>query len=162
MNIIIENIQNKSNIENELESLIRKTCIECLKAEKFQYNVEISILITDNEQIKKMNKEYRDIDNATDVLSFPMTGIKDGKFDTPLQPYDFDNGNLLLGDIVISFEKACQQANEYGHSIEREVAFLISHGIFHLLGYDHETPQEEENMISKQNAVLESMGLKRR
>jgi len=162
MNIIIENIQDKKEFTNDIEALIKKTCEECLKAEQFQYEAEISILIVDNEQIREMNKEHRNIDKATDVLSFPMTDIEEGKFNAPLQVYDFEDGNLILGDIVLSLEKAYEQAAEYGHAIEREIAFLISHGVYHLLGFDHESEAQEKIMMYKQDKVLASMGLERK
>lgn len=162
MNIIIENMQNKKEFTDNIETLIKRTCEECLKAEQFQYEAEISVLIVENEQIKEINKEHRNIDKATDVLSFPMTDIEGGKFNTPLKAYDFEDGNLILGDIVLSLEKAYEQAEEYGHSIDREIAFLISHGVYHLLGFDHETEEQEKVMMDKQEKVLAAMGLERK
>jgi len=107
----------------------------------------VSITFTDNESIRELNREYRDIDRATDVLSFPM---------------DDEGDDVVLGDIVISLERAKEQAIEYGHSLEREISFLCVHSTLHLLGYDHETGEEDEKeMFMKQEEILKILGQNR-
>lgn len=120
--------------------------------------MEISLYFTDNEEIHRLNKEYRGIDRPTDVLSFAMDETVEG--DAFMVPAEADEPHLL-GDIIISTEKADEQSEEYGHSKEREVLFLFSHGLLHLLGYDHQTPEEEAVMIGKQEAVLGALGFTR-
>lgn len=117
--------------------------------------VEVSVTIVDNEQIHQLNKEYRQVDRPTDVLSFPLW--------EPDEEWVIDEEEewVPLGDIVISLPKAEEQAREYGHSIEREVGFLAVHGFLHLLGYDHETKEEEKEMFTKQEAILNQVGLHR-
>ncbi len=110
--------------------------------------------LVDNERIRGMNAEFRGIDRETDVLSFPL-GDEEG-FEV-----DPDTDAILLGDIVISLERANAQAEEYGHSFKREVAFLITHSLFHLLGYDHMTEDEEKEMFAKQEKVLQKLGITR-
>ena len=122
-----------------------------LRYEKFDRSAEVSVTVVDNEAIREMNREHRKIDRATDVLSFPM-------FDE-----DFDDGeDAILGDIVLSLEKAVEQSEAYGHSLKREVAFLTVHSVLHLLGYDHEEGKAEESeMFEKQEAILAIMKLTR-
>ena len=137
----IENEQEKLEFIPVYEELVKKAVEGTLKYEGFDNDCEISVTFTDNENIRELNKEYRDIDRETDVLSFPM---------------DEDD---MLGDIVISLEKAKEQAEEYGHSIEREISFLCVHSCLHLLGYDHETSEEDEReMFAKQEEVLKEIG----
>lgn len=137
----ITNEQEKIEYKLEYEELIKKAVEETLKYEEFETDCEISVTFTDNENIKMLNKEYRDIDRETDVLSFPM------------------DESDMLGDVVISLEKAKSQAEEYGHTMEREIAFLCVHSVLHLLGYDHETGVEDEKeMFGKQEAILCQMG----
>jgi len=159
--IVIENIQNKINYTDEMKELIEKVVHESLANEKFEFENEVSITFVDNEQIREINREYRNIDKPTDVLSFPILDITNGKINTEIHEYDMDEGRLLLGDIIVSLEKALEQSKEYGHSFERELAFLISHGMYHLLGYDHMNEQDEKMMMAKQEKVLEKLGLKR-
>ena len=137
----IDNEQEKIDFIPEYEELVKKAVEGTLEYEGFDNDCEISVTFTDNENIRELNKEYRDIDRETDVLSFPM---------------DEDD---MLGDIVISLEKAKEQAEEYGHSIEREISFLCVHSCLHLLGYDHETSEEDEKeMFAKQEEVLKKIG----
>lgn len=120
--------------------------------------MEISLYFTDNEEIHRLNKEYRGIDRPTDVLSFAMDETVDG--DDFMLPLDKGEPHLL-GDIIISTEKSDAQSEEYGHSKEREVLFLFSHGLLHLLGYDHQTPEEEAVMMGKQETALAAVGFTR-
>ena len=122
----------------------------------------VTITYTDNENIRKLNAEYRDIDKATDVLSFPMLYFKDGTpIDSIEEEADPDTGLTYLGDIVISVERAREQAESYGHSFEREMGFLTAHSVLHLLGFDHITDAERAVMEKKQSDILNNMGLTR-
>lgn len=145
----IENEQDKIEVLQEYETLIKKSVEETLKFEGFDGDAEVSVTFVDNEEIKEINKEFRDIDKETDVLSFPMEE-------------EFSGGKCILGDIVISLEKAKSQSVEYGHSFERELCFLCVHSTLHLLGYDHVTSNEDEKeMFSKQEEILKQMGMER-
>ncbi len=133
--------------------LIRKACNATLSYEGFTDNVQVDVSIVDDEIIRGMNRDYRNIDSSTDVLSFPLG--EDGMYDT-----NPENGALMLGDIVISYEHALSQADLYGHSLEREVAFLTVHSMLHLLGYDHVNGGLEQTIMrEKEEAVLELLGL---
>lgn len=159
--VYIENEQAVIKWQERLAVLLKDILIQCLKDESIDRGCEVNILLTDDESIRQINKEHRNIDKATDVLSFPMADMKNGEILSDEGDVDMDEGLLLIGDIVISVQTAHKQAIDYGHSFERELAFLTAHGAFHLLGYDHMTKKEETIMISKQEAVLEKMGLKR-
>jgi probable rRNA maturation factor len=161
MDIQIENMQDKIEVTARMTELIRKAVETSLELEKFNVPSEVSILLMEDCGIREINREHRKIDKPTDVLSFPMVEMHDGKIISHEGDFDLEEELLLLGDIVISLETAKRQAEEYGHSFERELAFLTTHGVFHLLGYDHMEPEEEENMIGKQEKVLDLMGLKR-
>jgi probable rRNA maturation factor len=113
---------------------------------------EVSVVLTDDSEVRRLNRQYRGIDRTTDVLSFSQ---REG------EPWPEDEPGALLGDIVISMDRAQEQAREYGHSLAREVAFLAVHGTLHLLGYDHQTPVEEQEMMAKAEAVLAGLGLTR-
>ncbi|MCH5205433.1 MAG: rRNA maturation RNase YbeY [Oscillospiraceae bacterium] len=145
--------EQKLPLPEDIEKLIEDCAREALNEEEIAEDAELSVTFTDNENIRKLNNEFRKIDRETDVLSFPLG---DESFEV-----DPDNDAVLLGDIVISLEKARSQAEEYGHSFRREVAFLLTHSLFHLLGYDHETPDEEKEMFEKQERVLERLGITR-
>ena len=125
----------------------------------------MNLLLTMNDQIREMNREFRGIDRATDVLSFPMIEYEvPGEFDfleEEEECFDPESGELVLGDIVISKEKVVAQAEEYGHSIEREYAFLIAHSVLHLTGYDHIEEAERTVMEAKQREILELLGITR-
>ena len=139
----------------DIEHLIEICTAAALEEEGIDDTAEVSVTLVDNEGIRELNREHRDIDRETDVLSFPL-GDDDG------YEIDPDNDAIMLGDIVISLEKAAQQAEEYGHSYRREVAFLITHSLFHLLGYDHVNSEEEEKiMFGKQEKVLDKLGITR-
>ncbi len=150
------NDQDKENVTSELRCLVKAAIYSALAYEDFQCSTEVSVTFTDNEGIREINREHRDIDSATDVLSFPMMS-EDGDCDI-----NMGNEAIILGDIVISLERAREQAKELGHSYTREVAFLTVHSVLHLLGYDHVTSEEDERiMCEKQSAVLDCMGIKR-
>ena len=136
------------------EELIKKVINETLHYENITDNVEISFSIVDNREINEINKKHRNIDSATDVLSFPL-------IDFNIENLPADGSTVYLGDIIISIERAYEQAKEYGHSIERELGFLTAHSMLHLLGYDHMIPAEEKVMFKKQEDILNNIGLKR-
>ena len=134
---------------------IKKAAKAALAYEHFPKDTILSITFTDNEGIRALNNEYRHKDSATDVLSFPMYTMRNG--DVPE-----DDMAAELGDIVLSLERAGEQAVEYGHSFERETAFLTVHSVLHLLGYDHETsPEDEADMFRRQREIMQELGLPR-
>ena len=137
-----------------------------LDQEGCPYETEISLLVTNNFEIREFNKDNRGINQETDVLSFPnidyvTPSCFDGLEDAEADFFDPDSGELILGDIIISAEKVKEQAKEYGHSEKREFAFLIAHSMFHLCGYDHMEKEEEAIMIEKQESVLTYLGITR-
>lgn len=153
--VLINNNQNKVKLPVGLRLLVKKCCQAVLAYENFGHDAEVSVSFVDNNDIRKLNKIYRDKDKSTDVLSFPLGegGV-----------YDINNetGACLLGDVVISMETAVKQAYIYGHSLEREVGFLTVHSMLHLLGYDHETSSlDAANMNEKQEIILEKLGVSR-
>ena len=151
----LSNEQEKMTPPEDIEHLIEICTAAALEEEGIDDTAEVSVTLVDNDGIRELNREHRDIDRETDVLSFPL-GDDDG------YEVDPDNDAIMLGDIVISLEKAAQQAEEYGHSYRREVAFLITHSLFHLLGYDHVNSEEEEKiMFGKQEKVLDKLGITR-
>lgn len=159
--ITIENEQNKVEISEKITDIIEAAIVLCMHKEHLEQDYEVSVIIIDDDGIREINREHRNIDKSTDVLSFPMVEFKDGELISDEGDYDMDEELLFLGDIIISAETAMRQSLEYGHSFEREIAFLTAHSCFHLLGYDHMTKEEEEVMINKQEDVLSEMGLKR-
>lgn len=136
------------------EKLIEKVISASLEYENIKKNAEVSFTLTDNKTIHELNMKHRGIDRPTDVLSFPLIDFNTEKIEDI-------SGTIYLGDIIISIEKALSQAEEYGHSIERELGFLTAHSMLHLLGYDHMVPEEEKVMFKKQEEILEIIGLKR-
>ncbi len=153
--IYFTNDQDKLPITYKLKMLVRRAVDATLSFEGYENDCEVSVTFTDNEHIHLLNEQYRGVDRPTDVLSFPLTDFN-GEGDEPA----IDAPMVSLGDIVISLEKAAEQANEFGHSFERETAFLTVHSMLHLLGYDHETGEEDElDMRARQTAIMEAMGL---
>lgn len=151
--VLIKNDQKKIKMTPDLRRLVKRAVLAVLDFEDFGRRAEVSVTFTDNEGIHALNREYRNVDRPTDVLSFPLSDGED---------YDTDGDAVLLGDIVISLERAQTQAEEYGHSFEREVAFLTVHSMLHLLGYDHETsPEDERDMFARQDEILISAGITR-
>ena len=143
----------------DIEEVFRKVAQAVLVVENCPYEVSVNLLLTNNENIRIYNNEHRQIDKETDVLSFPNLEFeKTGDFsiaeENEADYFDPDSGELVLGDIVISVDKAMEQAKEYGHSELREFAFLIAHSMFHLCGYDHMTDKEAAIMEQKQESVL--------
>ena len=153
--VLISNEQNAVKIPSGLRILIRRSCNAVLNYEHFEGPAEISATFVDNDRIHELNKQYRNKDMPTDVLSFPMG--ENGQYDI-----DEDNGCKVLGDIVISMQRAMEQAELYGHSLQREVAYLTVHSMLHLLGYDHEgSGLEAVRMREREEAVLLQLGLPR-
>lgn len=149
----------------EFEDIYAKTCKEAacatLSYEGHSFSCEVYLLFTDDDEIRTINFENRGIDRATDVLSFPLIDADRGKLN--ITDSDIVDGKVILGDIVISLERAVLQSEEYGHSLLRELAFLTVHSMLHLLGYDHElSPDDEKEMFKKQEEILEKMGLCRK
>lgn len=152
--IYFENEQTERAVSEYLKRLIRKTVMATLNYEGFTHKCELSVTFTDNEGIHALNREYRGIDRPTDVLSFPQFDFGEG------EKLPSGDGLVALGDIVLSLERAAEQAREFGHSYSREVAFLTAHSVLHLLGYDHERGEKEDaDMRRRQRAVMESIGL---
>ncbi|MBO5275050.1 MAG: rRNA maturation RNase YbeY [Clostridia bacterium] len=153
--IYITNEQKLIPVTPALRALIKKAITGALKYEEIEDAAEVSVTLVDNARIHELNLEHRDVDRPTDVLSFPM--FEDEGLDE-----DEALGELILGDIVLSLERAKEQAEEYGHSFERECAFLCVHSVLHLLGYDHEISEEEEKeMFARQEAILQELGITR-
>lgn len=162
------NIEYETEISLNLpyEEIIKSVINEAIDYEKCPYECEVNVILTDNSEIHEINKTYRNIDSPTDVLSFPMVDYE--------TPSDFENieertedyfnpetGELMLGDIVISVEKVIAQAEQYGHTSKRELAFLTAHSMMHLFGYDHMVPEEASVMEAKQNEVLNHLNIVR-
>ncbi len=151
--VFTRNDQKKEKVTQALRALCKRAVAATLEYEGIEEACQVSLTFTDNEKIHALNLKYRGVDRPTDVLSFPLYDGED---------FDREGDMLLLGDIVLSIEKARAQAEEFGHSFERETAFLTVHSVLHLLGYDHEASCEEEReMFSRQNAIMDKLGLKR-
>ena len=148
------------------EEIINNVIEESIDYVDCPYDFEVNVLLTDNEGIHQINLDMRQIDNPTDVLSFPMCDFETpGDFslleETPEEYFNPDTGELMMGDIVISVEKVKEQADKYGHSETRELAFLVAHSMLHLSGYDHMEEGEREKMEAMQREILERRGYRR-
>ena len=165
MTILVEN-EAKKELDFDYEEVIKNVLEKTIEIEDCPYEIEVNVLLTGNEEIHETNREFRDIDRPTDVLSFPMVdynspsdfSLVDESPECYLNP---ETDELLLGDIMISVDKVYEQAEEYGHSRKREFAFLIAHSMLHLLGYDHMEDKERMVMETKQEAILEALGITR-
>ncbi len=171
MQIQFENRQRKFPVA-EATHLIEQVFKQILDTEPFGrvsqrkgFEPAIHVTFVGPAAIRRMNAATRSIDRVTDVLSFPMQSLVDGRLENPLTAADIDRTtekpNVFLGDLLICLERAQQQAQEYGHSFDREVGFLAAHGLFHLLGYDHDTPLREQLMQKRQRRALGALGLTR-
>ena len=156
MELIIERTIEDTSFDEVIELAIKASLAE----EDMDENCEISVTLCTNEEIAELNKEYMGRDGATDVLSFPQLAFDEDKciFEDSMT---YNGDNLLLGDIVISLERAAEQAEEYGHSMKREVGFLTVHSMLHLLGYDHMEDAEREEMQAKEKKILSAINLPR-
>lgn len=153
--VVIANEQNEFKIPSGVRLLVRRCCTAVLAMEEFEGKAEVSVLFVDDDMIHQLNKQHRNIDRATDVLSFPLG--ENGVYDI-----NNDTGAKLLGDIVISIPHAIDQAERYGHTLQREIGFLTVHSMLHLLGYDHVNGgMESVRMREKEETVLTKLGLKR-
>ena len=148
-------IDNRTNFEltDEIKETLEKVCLKSLQYEEFNEDCEISLSIVTNDEIHDINKQFRNIDSPTDVLSFPQLTFEEGE-----EADVNENGEIVLGDIIISIDRAKEQAEEYGHSLKRELAFLSVHSMLHLMGYDHMVPEEEEDMFRRQKEILIEAG----
>ncbi len=169
MGIYIE-YETDKKFDFSYEDVIRSVIDEALKYVSCPYKAEVNVTITDNETIHEINKEYRNVDSATDVLSFPgleyvtagdFKSIKSELENNYEDYFNLDTDELMLGDIVVSVEKVYEQATKYGHSPLRELAFLVAHSMMHLFGYDHMTELEAKEMEGKQEEVLQRLGISR-
>ena len=153
--VYFENEQNAIPVTYKLKMLIRRAIEATLSYEQYENDAEVSVTLTDSESIQDLNLRFRGIDAPTDVLSFPLFDFE-GETDEP----PVDEIRNMLGDIVLNLERTRAQAEEFGHSFEREAAFLTVHSMLHLLGYDHETGEEDEaDMRARQRAIMADMGL---
>lgn len=153
--IYIKNAQKQIKVPDNIRYYIVKCFNNALKYEKFEGDAEVNITFVDENEIKALNKNFRNKDAVTDVLSFPLG--ENGEYDT-----NPETDCKMLGDVVICLKRAYEQADSYNHSIRREICFLVVHSLLHLLGYDHETANEDEEiMFRKQNEILEISGIKK-
>jgi probable rRNA maturation factor len=157
--IYIEDACTNPSLDESAQRLIEKVVCTTLQYEKIEEPCYVSVTIVDEEEIKDINREHRNIDKVTDVLSFPVVNLLDGKNEKNAGDYFEDK--LILGDVVLCAKRAKEQSIEFGHSYERELGYLTCHSILHLIGYDHETDCEREVMRQKEEAVMELAGLKR-
>ncbi len=157
--------ETEEKLEVDYESIIKKVILEAIEYEECPYECEVNVVLTDNEEIHKVNKEFRNIDRPTDVLSFPMVQYEEpSAFDQVEEMEDCFNpesGELLLGDIMLSVDKVKEQAKAYNHSEERELGFLVAHSMLHLFGYDHMEDEERACMELRQSEILNKIGLTR-
>ncbi|MCW6702374.1 rRNA maturation RNase YbeY [Anaerococcus sp. NML200537] len=150
MNLLISNNSKEDLDLDQIEAMAYKTIEEVLRVEDFTSDVEVSLTLVDKDEIHTLNRDYRGVDRPTDVLSFPM--------DDEIFPGEEDV-DLILGDIVICLDIAKAQAEEYGHSLERELSYLICHSTLHLLGYDHMEEDEKAIMRGKEKEIMKNLGV---
>lgn len=147
MRILFDDRQDKVLINEEILKIVEKGIVTVIQMEQLSDNFEVSVSFVDNKEIREINREFRNIDSETDVLSFPMDFEFDLDCDKP------------LGDVIISLEKALEQSNEFGHSFEREVLYLTVHSMYHLLGYDHIKEKDREIMREKEKNTMKKLGV---
>lgn len=155
MTLLIDN-RTDFEITEEFEKLFNDVVKESLRYEEFDTECEVSLSIVSNDEIQEINKQFREIDAPTDVLSFPLLTFEEGE-----QADVNENNEIMLGDIIISIDKAKAQAEEYGHGLRRELAFLTAHSMLHLMGYDHMEEEEQKEMFKKQDDILNNLGITR-
>lgn len=169
MTVFIEN-ENSAEFKFDYEKVIRDVIEEAVTYVDCPFEVNVEVTITDNERIRAINRDQRDMDKATDVLSFPLIDyetpgdfsfLEDTENDFAYDYFEPDTGELMLGDIVVSSEKVYAQAEEYGHSCKRELGFLIAHSMLHLFGYDHMEEDERVEMERMQGEILDRLGITR-
>ncbi|MBN7573851.1 rRNA maturation RNase YbeY [Clostridium beijerinckii] len=163
--IYVDNRQNKVEASEELIERLTEVIEFALKEEEVNMKCEISLLFVDNNEIKEINNETRGINRETDVLSFPMLEYENKKVfkdiykDYKFSQCDFDGDELVLGDIVLSLEKALEQSKEFNHSYEREASYLVVHSVLHLLGYDHMEDDDKTIMRSREEDILNKLNI---
>lgn len=156
----------KNDFSFDVEFLVKQVAEAVLDAEDCPYETCVNLLVTDNAGIREFNRQYRDIDRETDVLSFPNLDFESpGEFEIAEEKeadcFDPDTGELVLGDIILSADRVREQAESFGHSIKREFAFLVAHSMLHLCGYDHMEEAEAAEMEAKQEEILMQLGITR-
>ncbi|HDX9577572.1 rRNA maturation RNase YbeY [Bacillus cytotoxicus] len=156
MGLIIDFIDETEEVKEEYVDMIQQLVEKAAEIESVEDGAELSITFVDNERIQEINREYRDKDQPTDVISFAMEDMGEGEME--IVGVEMPR---MLGDIIISVPRTKEQAEEYGHSFDRELGFLAVHGFLHLLGYDHMTEEEEKVMFGKQKEILDAFGLAR-
>ena len=165
--IYVDNRQTKINVDKELIDQLTYVIEFALKEEEVNVKCEVSLLFVDNDEIKEINNETRNIDKETDVLSFPMLEYSENRVfkeqykDYKFSASDLDGDELVLGDIVLSLEKALEQSKEYNHSFEREASYLVVHSVLHLLGYDHLNDDEKIIMRKREEEILGKLNILR-
>ncbi|HBJ1646687.1 TPA: rRNA maturation RNase YbeY [Clostridium botulinum] len=165
--IYVDNRQEKMEVSDEFTNHLEKVIEFALKEEDVNIPSEISLLFVDNEEIREINNETRNIDRATDVLSFPMLDYPEKKVfkevytENDFFEADFDGDDLVLGDIVLSLERALEQSKEYNHSYEREASYLVVHSVLHLLGYDHMEEDDKVKMRKREEEILTALDIRR-
>ncbi|MBN1034712.1 rRNA maturation RNase YbeY [Clostridium botulinum] len=165
--IYVDNRQEKMEVSDEFTNHLEKVIEFTLKEEDVNIPSEISLLFVDNEEIREINNETRNIDRATDVLSFPMLDYPEKKVfkevytENDFSEADFDGDDLVLGDIVLSLERALEQSKEYNHSYEREASYLVVHSVLHLLGYDHMEEDDKVKMRKREEEILTALDIRR-
>ena len=157
--IYIEDVREGAELSKELVSLLENSAAKTLEHEKEDFPCMISITIVDAAEIHELNFEHRGVDSVTDVLSFPVVNLIDGS--DCENDGDWYEGRLILGDVVLCADRAKEQAEDFGHSYERELGYLTCHSVLHLIGYDHEDEDERAVMREKEEAVMKAMNLKR-
>ena len=145
---------------SQLHAQIEKVLRCALETDHMTDRVSLSVTLTDDEHIREINRTWRHVDSATDVLSFPLLGY-DPHGEPHAEDVDPETGETMLGDLVVSVPRCREQAAEYGHSFEREIGYLCAHGLFHLLGYDHEAEEDRKVMRQKEEETMERLGLTR-
>lgn len=155
MKVDIE-VQKPEEDDAGIIKIIENVCNQCTLG--YDDDLYVGVHLTGDEEIKKINSEFRNLEKSTDVLSFPLLTAVNGEVEYSELDRDSITGLIMLGDIVVSIEKAKLQADTYGHSYSREIAFLICHGMLHILGFDHEDEEDEKLMLSKQKDILEDLG----
>lgn len=161
-------VENETGVEFgfDVKKLLDRIMMQALHVENCPYEAQVNLLITDDQGIHEFNRQYRRVDAPTDVLSFPMIAFREAADFSVIEKdeadyFDPEHGELVLGDIIISADKVKEQAGKYGHSVKRELAFLIAHSMLHLCGYDHMTEEEAHVMERKQEEILSVLGITR-
>lgn len=165
MTFFVEKDEGIQELDVSYEEIFREVSKEALSYTGCPCECEVTLTLTDDEGIRRLNREFRDIDSSTDVLSFPLLDFKSpGDYKDVLDDalaFNPDTGDLMLGDIIISTDHVLSQAKEYGHSVKRELAFLIAHSMLHLQGFDHMEPEDSVIMETAQDDILEKLGIRR-